>query len=401
MTLDNIFVDFEHFRLSLSNKDKLKLDKEFNFLERLVKFLTRKVETKFKIKKGMTVSPSSLRPFVYGILKRFKESERYDFSNYSYLDHFEFAAQQIFARYETKKEKEGVLLHNFPFYSKVSIIRFNRDSFKFSWQEIEFLKSKIKGRIRPKNKNFRNFRYLYVERRNNQYYLFGQTYKEKSNEAKEEVEASIVISDFSTIKIYDSNNNFTTYNINLSRESYNVDRLTKIITYHNQTLKNNGGIISNNIVRLEKKIDDIYEKLRLKMRAKYTQVIIGIVQKYDYISIEKPANLNFSSKYSSSKVIESFLINEFYKSLKHYGEKYRCKIIYVDLGYSIKKICHKCGSFIFKDNGQAIVHCECGAVFDEDLNAAMNLLSYLINKCGLKNRLLFKQENASQLSLFG
>ena len=127
----------------------------------------------------------------------------------------------------------------------------------------------------------------------------------------------------------------------------------------------------------------------------------SIVQKYDYISIEKPANLYFSSKYSSSRVIESFLINEFYKSLKHYGEKYRCKIIYVDLGYSIKKICHKCGSFIFKDNGQAIVHCECGAVFDEDLNAARNLLSYLINKCGLKNRLLFKQENASQLSLFG
>ena len=43
MTLDNIFVDFEHFRLSLSKKEKLKLDKEFNFLERLVKFLTRKV----------------------------------------------------------------------------------------------------------------------------------------------------------------------------------------------------------------------------------------------------------------------------------------------------------------------------------------------------------------------
>ena len=73
MALDNIFVDFEHFRLSLSDKEKLKLDKEFNFFERLVKFLIRKVEVKFKIKKGVMVSPSSLRPFVYGILKRFKE----------------------------------------------------------------------------------------------------------------------------------------------------------------------------------------------------------------------------------------------------------------------------------------------------------------------------------------
>lgn len=400
MKLDNIYMDFEHFRLILTKEDKAKLDREFRFLDRLTKFLTKKIKDKFNITGGeKKIAPSSLRPLVYGIIKRFKESKRYDFSSYSYLDHFDYASFKMFQRFELKKDKEEVKLTNYPFYNSNSVIRFGRENFKMGWQNVEFINCKIKGKIRPKNKNFRNFRYLYVEKRNDEYYLFGQTYKEKNLDAKDEVEASIIISDFSSVKVYDSNNNFTTYNLELNKENYNVDRLVKIAIYHKQCLKHNGGFKSNNVLRLERKSDDCYEKIRRKIRQKYTRIIIDIVKKYEYISIQKPANHNYFLNNNQKTIIEKHLINEFYKSLNHYAEKFNAKVVYVDLGYDIGKICHECGALTYDDSSN-ILHCDCGATIDKNLNAGINLLSYLVNKCGLKNRYFFKKENVKQLELF-
>ena len=124
---------------------------------------------------------------------------------------------------------------------------------------------------------------------------------------------------------------------------------------------------------------------------------ISLIYIVIYVIVNKRKTI--PSAYIGKTNIKKYLINEFYKSLNHYTEKFNTKIVYVDLGYDIGKICHECGALTHDDSSN-ILHCDCGATVDKDLNAGINLLSYLINKCGLKNRFFFKKENVKQLELF-
>ena len=397
--LDNICSEFEHFRLYLNKEEERKLLKEFEFKKRLRKFLDKKIEERFNVAVKGKVASSSLRPFVYGIIKRFKESKKYNFASYAYLDHFEFVSFELFSKYEIKKSKEESKINSYPLNKQREVIRFNRGSFKFSWKEVEFLASSVKGKISPKNKFFHNFRYLYVERIDGAFYIFGQTYKEKSFSKKESLAASIVLNGLSSIYIYDTNNNFTTFNLYLNKESYNLDKLVKLSIYRKEALKKNGGIISNNVIRLEKRFNKTYESIRRKLRAKFAPIAIELVKKYSYISIEKPAKAIYFKDLTKKNVIESFLMNQFYLSLEEYSKRFNTALLIVDLDCDISKICHKCGAFV-KDNKSDLIHCDCGNVFDKNLNAAKTLLSYLINKHNLKSEYLFKESKVEQLQLF-
>ena len=139
---------------------------------------------------------------------------------------------------------------------------------------------------------------------------------------------------------------------------------------------------SNNILKAEKRVKQLYNKLS-NIRKNYihqtTRIIVNMLPKR--IVME---DLNISGMMKNrhlSKAIKEQCFYEFIRQIKYKCENFVIEFIQVDRFYPSSKTCSKCGH-IKKELklSDRIYKCDnCGLVIDRDENASINLMNYKVN----------------------
>lgn len=137
-------------------------------------------------------------------------------------------------------------------------------------------------------------------------------------------------------------------------------------------------IKTNNILKLEKRIKLIYEKLK-NIRLNYNHQTTNTIAKTKPSRIVME-DLNVKGMMKNrhlSRAIAEQGFYQFISFMKYKSEKYGIEFIRADRFYPSSKTCSCCGN-IKKDLklSDRIYKCECGFVIDKDKNASINLANY-------------------------
>lgn len=136
---------------------------------------------------------------------------------------------------------------------------------------------------------------------------------------------------------------------------------------------------SNNIIKLENKINRLYRKLhniRLNYIHQATSTIVKI--KPCMIVMEDLCIKDMMKNKSIAKQVQKIGLYEFIRQIKYKCEWNSIKFIQVDKYYPSSKICSNCFN-IKKDLklSDRTYYCEkCGLTIDRDFNASINLMNY-------------------------
>lgn len=409
--LTKVYLKVDQYRLYPNNEEKKKLDKEFDFFKRLYNYLEKAVVKRFNIgiNERNKVEPSLIRPLVLGIIKRFKTDSRYNFSKYWAEDHFKYAAEKIFLKYEKKKFN----IDKSKDKNNISVRYFDKVTVKLSSPTVNINNNKarfINGfevRIRPEKLNFRGYKTILLSRICGKYYLNCLNYNHREKAKAEAKVCGIDVGLRTNFTVVDSNGNCTTYNLDRTK----IDRYyDKILCYRkfieNALAKNGSNEETKNVIKLKTKINDLYLKINNYRTYIYNRIAEEICRKYEYICIE---NLDFSHIFTKHENLKSiynkYAFASFYIYLNMKAEKYNRIICKANRFFPSSQICSGCGlvhdEMSDMSNFKDKLECECGLVIDRDINAAKNLCEYCIRKYNIKLYEKPKSEHGfEQLSLF-
>jgi len=178
---------------------------------------------------------------------------------------------------------------------------------------------------------------------------------------------------------------FAFKNINKSKKNKKIEKQLKHAQrkvskkyYTNSNYKK-----SNNILKAEKRVKQIYNKLSNIRRNYIHQITRQLVNKLPYRIVMEDLNISGMMKNKHlSKAIREQCFSMFIRQIEYKCEEYGIEFIQVDRFYPSSKICSDCGH-IKKDLklSDRIYRCEhCGLEIDRDKNASINLMNYkLVN----------------------
>ena len=412
MYLENSYLKVDEYRIYPNKEAKKLLDREFDFYYRLREYLIKKMCERFNITRfdKWLLRPTELRPFILGIIKNFRKSTKYNFSKYFAEDHFDFAAKSIFYLYEYKKIKpRGVIDKKNIIDVEHHTICLSPKSLNLKWNRAVF-STGTKAAIRPKNKEFRSYKNMYITRENGKYIIHCHYYKAKIKLPYEALACGIDLGVRTNFTIFDSNGNVTQININRDVIDKNIDKIVFYQRTIKEILKKNGNVLSKNVAKLRQKVTNCYERLHRSRTYQYNRVADLICRKYKYICIESISLDSLHKKYEMRTQYNKYSFSEFQHALEHRAERYGRIICWADRFYKSSQICSSCG-VVHKEmrnesNFKEMFDCECGLHVDRDINAAKNLLHYVYEKMNLKDELNKetgsndKVEHFKQLSLF-
>ena len=187
--LTKVYLKVDQYRLYPNNEEKKKLDKEFDFFKRLYNYLEKAVVKRFNIgvNERNKIEPSLIRPLILGIIKKFKNDTRYDFSSYWADDHFKYAAEKIFLKYEKKKfnidkskDKNNITI---TYYDKVTV-KLSALTLTMNKSKASFING-FEAKIRPKNIYLRNYKTIFLSRICGKYYLNCLNYNHREKVKKQ------------------------------------------------------------------------------------------------------------------------------------------------------------------------------------------------------------------------
>ena len=136
---------------------------------------------------------------------------------------------------------------------------------------------------------------------------------------------------------------------------------------------------SNNYIKIRKKLDYEYFKLRQQRKHYIYKVVNEIVDKYDIIFLE---DLNVGSMLNNSNLSTMIRDASFYKIMQIFERKCleKNKVLFkIDRFYPSSQLCSKCGMLHpeYRNISKRVFECEfCGTVLDRDYNASLNILTY-------------------------
>lgn len=404
-----IYLKVDTYRLYPTKKEVKFLDREFDFYHRLKKYVYKEIRTRFVAYNPYynNIPSSELRPFVFGMFKKFRESKRYTFSNYLYLDHFANVADRAFSLFESKKLRNYVKKQ--PNYS---IIEYEKEVIKLTGRSLKIIDNhavfnlrSIKIKVRPKNLNSRNYNKFVLIKSEGRYYLRCIYYKRREDVSPEALACGIDVGIRTNITVAGSDESIAKYNLDKKVLDSGMDRIVKIRQFYRETLKKNGNNKnSKNVKRLLYKLTRAFEKLTNYRIYQYNQIAEVICKKYQYICIE---NISIEEMYENINLrtqVNKSRLSSFFHALEIKASKYNRTLIKADRYFKSSQICSNCGKLhkemhnwdAFKDE----IECECGFKADRDINAAKNLLNYCIKTCKLNPKKFVRQERHEQLSLF-
>lgn len=404
-----IYLKVDTYRLYPTKEQEKFLNREFDFYHRLKRYVYKEIKTRFEIYKPYyhNIPGNELRPFVYGMFKKFKESKRYTFSNYLYLDHFANVADRAFSLFESKKLRNYIKKQ--PNYS---IIDYEKEVIKLTGSSLKIIDShavfdlrSIKIKVRPKNINFRNYSKFVLIKSEGRYYIRCIYYKRREDVSPEALACGIDVGIRTNITVAGSDESIAKYNLDKKVLDAGMDRIVKIRQFYRETLKKNGNNKNTkNVKKLLYKLTRAFEKLTNYRIYQYNQIAEVICKKYQYICIE---NISIEEMYENINLrtqVNKSRLSSFFHALEIKASKYNRTLIKADRYFKSSQICSNCGMLhkemhkrdAFKDE----IECECGFKADRDVNAAKNLLNYCIKTCNLNPKKFVKQERHEQLSLF-
>lgn len=406
---DTIYRKVDSYRLYPTKEQEKFLDKEFDFYYRLQKYIYKAINVRFSFYKPFNhnIPPGELRPFVLGILKRFRESKKYNFSNYLYNDHFAYVAEKVFLRFERKKihysdKKQPDFTIND--YEK-STIKLTESSLKLVWNQAIFALNSTKINIRPKNLEFRSYKTMMLTKTQGRYYLKCIYYKRREQVEPEALACGIDVGIRTNITVVDSENNVTKFNLDRKAIDAAMDRIVKIRQFYRETLKKNGNNKNTkNAQKLLTKLTRVFERLTNVRTFQYNQIAEIICRKYQYICIEDVCIEEMYEMVNLRTQLNKYKFSAFFRALQIKAEKYNRKLIRANRYFKSSQICSKCGVVHNEMNSwkefKGQLECECGYQVDRDVNAAKNLLDYCIRICKLNPKTFVRQERYEQLKLF-
>lgn len=172
-------------------------------------------------------------------------------------------------------------------------------------------------------------------------------------------------------------------NINKSKQVKQLKKRLKrlqrqVSRKYEKNKQGNKFVKTNNILKLEKKIKLIYEKLK-NIRLNYNHQTTNAIAKTKPSRIVME-DLNVSGMMKNrhlSRAIAEQGFYQFISFMKYKSEKYGIEFIQADRFFPSSKMCSCCGSI--KRNlklSDRIYKCDCGLVIDRDKNASINLANY-------------------------
>lgn len=253
--LNSVYLKIDSFRLYPNKEEKKRIEKEFYFEKRIYAHLVKVVLAKFQKRRGevIRIEPSKIRPVVFGVLKKYKDKTKYDFSKYLAEDHFSYAAKKIFHNYEKKAGYTTNVLNRAKFKESILI---SPSNITFNYESVNFLSSKIK--IRPKNENFNKYRWIYIVKMCGKYYVHCCYFKRKELLQHKTLACGIDTGIRTNLTIVDSDGNVEKINFNLNKVRL---KIRKAIFYNKlieQNKKKNGYIESKNVAKLRYKVTKCY-----------------------------------------------------------------------------------------------------------------------------------------------
>jgi len=140
---------------------------------------------------------------------------------------------------------------------------------------------------------------------------------------------------------------------------------------------------SNNILKAEKRVKQLYNKLSNIRKNYIHQITRELINLLPYRIVMEDLNVRGMMKNKHlSKAIQEQCFHEFKRQMKYKCEEYGIEFIQVNRFYPSSKTCSNCNS-IKKDlklSDRVFICPECGFEIDRDKNASLNLMNYgLIN----------------------
>jgi len=136
---------------------------------------------------------------------------------------------------------------------------------------------------------------------------------------------------------------------------------------------------SNNILKTEKRVKQLYNKLSNIRKNYIHQTTRELINLLPYRVVMEDLNVKGMMKNKHlSKAIQEQCFYEFTRQMKYKCEEYGIEFIQVDRFYPSSKTCSNCGS-IKKDlklSDRVFICPECGFEIDRDKNASLNLMNY-------------------------
>lgn len=130
---------------------------------------------------------------------------------------------------------------------------------------------------------------------------------------------------------------------------------------------------SKNREKAKRRLNRIYAKIRNQRQDWLHKLTTELVQKYDGLCIEN-LNLKGMAKTKLSKSVLDAALGEFRRQLEYKAVWYRKHLVVIDRYFPSSKLCRECGAINLNlALSDRVWTCECGAVHDRDLNAAMNI----------------------------
>ena len=178
--------------------------------------------------------------------------------------------------------------------------------------------------------------------------------------------------------------------INKSRYIHIIERrekrLKKSISRKYEKNKKDGSYVkTENIIKAEKKILRLKQKMRDKRKDYMCKVISDIISRRPrYICIEDLDISNMLKNRRMSKAIQNQSLYDFRKKIIYKANLYNIVVVIADRYFPSSKRCVKCGR-IKRDLSLSdrVYYCECGNVIDRDLQASLNLMLY--GRAALRN----------------
>ena len=136
---------------------------------------------------------------------------------------------------------------------------------------------------------------------------------------------------------------------------------------------------SNNIIKTEKRVKQLYNKLSNIRKNYIHQITRELVNELPYRIVMEDLNISGMMKNKHlSKAIAEQCFYEFIRQIKYKCEEYGIEFIQVDRFYPSSKTCSSCGYVKPKlklSEREFICEC-CGIAIDRDINASINLMKY-------------------------
>jgi len=164
----------------------------------------------------------------------------------------------------------------------------------------------------------------------------------------------------------------------LKREQRKLSRKYESLKIRNKKEKG-GNAISQNIQKQIVKVQKLHQRLA-NIRTDYINKTVSkiVKQKPSYVTIEDLAVSNMMKNKHLSKAIASQKFFEFKTKLISKCKQNNIELRIVDRFYPSSKTCSQCGK-VKKDLklSDRIYKCDCGFTIDRDLNASINLSTYI------------------------